>query len=44
MNSCEDCSCVKNYNDQSKFCGKVVNKDKVLQYSVVKPIAVKIAH
>ena len=24
MNSCKDCSCIKNYNDQSKFCGKVV--------------------
>ena len=27
MNSCDGCSCVKNYNDQSTFCGKVVNKD-----------------
>ena len=24
MNSCDDCSCVKNYNDESKFCGKIV--------------------
>lgn len=24
MNSCKDCSCIENYNDQSKFCGKVV--------------------
>ena len=28
MNSCDGCSCVENYNDQSTFCGKVVNKDK----------------
>lgn len=27
MNSCDNCSCVKNYNDQSTFCGKVVNKN-----------------
>ena len=25
MNSCDDCSCIKNYNDQTKFCGKVLS-------------------
>jgi hypothetical protein len=24
MNSCNDCSCIENYNDQSKFCGRYV--------------------